>query len=265
MGTEHEEINPLTVGQTKWESDLWPSEGLFSNFFLNKKWKTKKNNRFADWLIELANGSFSLSTDGFFKSVKKLLSKEVEIYTVLRQQARKEVSEFHHFFIRFPYIKLSSSQYTILPIKIYCVQTGIFCKNSLQWPHRDQSAGGGVVVIRSCSYQIQIKSYHQSALEQASVAVWRNVEKNTYTVLQINISKYFIGKNKQNFVFFVSFFFRSFFFLSISLTLISRWRRLFSPPYRVICYVLFHYAGFPDWFIFLESNATLLCKSKRSL
>ena len=22
MGTEHEEINPLTVGQTKWESDL---------------------------------------------------------------------------------------------------------------------------------------------------------------------------------------------------------------------------------------------------
>ena len=99
-----------------------------------------------------------------------------------------------------------------MPIKIYCVQTGIFCKSSLQWPHRDQFAGGGVVVIRSFSYQIQIKSDHQSALEQVSVAVWKNVEKNTYTVLQINISNYFIGKNKQNFVFFVSFFFRSFFF-----------------------------------------------------
>ena len=32
VGTEHEEINSL--GQTKWESDLWPFEGP-------KKWKTK--------------------------------------------------------------------------------------------------------------------------------------------------------------------------------------------------------------------------------
>ena len=114
-----------------------------------------------------------------------------------------------------------------------------------------------MVVTELCSYQIQIKSDHQSALEQVSVAVWRNVEKNTYTVLQIHISKYFIGKNKQNLDFFVCFFFR-FFFLSISLTLISRPRRLLSPPYRVICYVLFHYAGFPDRFIFLESNTTTL-------
>ena len=34
VGTEHEEINSL--GQTKWESDLWPFEGP-------KKWKKKKN------------------------------------------------------------------------------------------------------------------------------------------------------------------------------------------------------------------------------
>ena len=32
VGTEHEEINSL--GQTKWESDLWPFEGP-------KKWKKK--------------------------------------------------------------------------------------------------------------------------------------------------------------------------------------------------------------------------------
>ena len=38
VGTEHEEINSL--GQTKWESDLWPFEGP-------KKWK-KKTRRFAN-------------------------------------------------------------------------------------------------------------------------------------------------------------------------------------------------------------------------
>ena len=59
--------------------------------------------------------------DAFFKSMETFLNKEVEIYAILRQQARKMVSEFHHFFIPSPFIKLSSSQYTILPIKIYCV------------------------------------------------------------------------------------------------------------------------------------------------
>ena len=43
VGTEHEEINSL--GQTKWESDLWPFEGP-------KKWKKKKTRRFANWLNE---------------------------------------------------------------------------------------------------------------------------------------------------------------------------------------------------------------------
>ena len=83
-----------------------------------------------------------------------------------------------------------------------------------------------MVVTELCSYQIQIKSDHQSALEQVSVAVWRNVEKNTYTVLQIHISKYFIGKNKQNFDFFVCFFFRFFFSFHIS--------NLDQPPASIV-------------------------------
>ena len=37
----------------------------------------KKKNRFADWLIELANRSFGLSTDASLKSVKKFLDKKV--------------------------------------------------------------------------------------------------------------------------------------------------------------------------------------------
>ena len=35
--------------------------------------------KFADWLIELANRGFSMSTDAFLKSVKKFLNKEVRI------------------------------------------------------------------------------------------------------------------------------------------------------------------------------------------
>ena len=42
VGTEHQEI--ISVGQTKWESDLWPLEGP-------QKWK-KKHRRFEDWLNE---------------------------------------------------------------------------------------------------------------------------------------------------------------------------------------------------------------------
>ena len=34
---------------------------------------------FADWQIELANRGFGMSTDAFFKSVKKFLDKEVGI------------------------------------------------------------------------------------------------------------------------------------------------------------------------------------------
>ena len=81
MGTEHEEIN--TAGQTKLESDLWPSDwGPFPKLFLNIKWRKKS---FADWLIELANCSFGMSTDAFLKSVKKFLDKEVRIIPFLKQ------------------------------------------------------------------------------------------------------------------------------------------------------------------------------------
>ena len=43
--------------------------------FFNEKQKQKKK-QFADWLIELANRGFGLSTDAFLKSVKKFLDKE---------------------------------------------------------------------------------------------------------------------------------------------------------------------------------------------
>ena len=40
---------------------------------------------FADWLIELANCGFGMSTDAFLKSVKKFLDKEVRIIPFLKQ------------------------------------------------------------------------------------------------------------------------------------------------------------------------------------
>ena len=46
-----------------------------SSFFF--KIKNKEKNSFADWLIELANRGFGMSTDAFLKSVKKFLDKEV--------------------------------------------------------------------------------------------------------------------------------------------------------------------------------------------
>ena len=39
----------------------------------------RKKKSFADWLIELANRGFGMSTDAFLKSVKKFLVKEVRI------------------------------------------------------------------------------------------------------------------------------------------------------------------------------------------
>ena len=45
MGTEHEKVN--TAGQTKWESDLWPSDwGPFASFF-SKRLKQAEY----DWYI----------------------------------------------------------------------------------------------------------------------------------------------------------------------------------------------------------------------
>ena len=65
------------------------------------------------------------------------------------------------------------------------------------------------------------------------------------------------------FVLFVSPFFFFIFFLSTFPTLVSR-SRSFAHHTPVIIYVLFHDAGFPGRLIFLESNARLLCKCKRS-
>ena len=47
-----------------------------SFFFLIKN---EEKNSFADWVIELANRGFGMSTDAFLKSVKKFLDKEVRI------------------------------------------------------------------------------------------------------------------------------------------------------------------------------------------
>ena len=41
------------------------------------KIKNEEKKSFADWLIELANRGFGMSTDAFLKSVKKFLDKEV--------------------------------------------------------------------------------------------------------------------------------------------------------------------------------------------
>ena len=41
--------------------------------------KKEEKNTFADWLIELENRGFGMSTDAFLKSVKKFLDKEVSV------------------------------------------------------------------------------------------------------------------------------------------------------------------------------------------
>ena len=49
------------------------------------KIKNEERKSFADWLIELANCGFGMSTDAFLKSVKKFLDKEVRIIPFLKQ------------------------------------------------------------------------------------------------------------------------------------------------------------------------------------
>ena len=73
----------------------------------------------------------------------------------------------------------------------------------------------------------------------------KNEGKNWFADWLIELACY-----RKNIRIFVSFF--SHFFLPTSPTL------LISP--LVICYVLFHDARFPGWFIFLGSNARPLCK-----
>ena len=73
----------------------------------------------------------------------------------------------------------------------------------------------------------------------------KSEEKNWFADWLIELAFY-----RKNIRIFLSFF--SHFFLPTSPTL------LISP--LVICYVLFHDARFPGWFIFLESNDRPLCK-----
>ena len=47
--------------------------------------KDEERKSFSDWLIELANRGFRMSTDAFLKSVKKFLNKEVRIIPFLKQ------------------------------------------------------------------------------------------------------------------------------------------------------------------------------------
>ena len=49
------------------------------------KIKNEERKSFADWLIELANCGFGMSTDAFLKSVKKFLDKEVRIIPFSKQ------------------------------------------------------------------------------------------------------------------------------------------------------------------------------------
>ena len=49
------------------------------------KIKNEERKSFADWLIELANCGFGMSTDAFLRSVKTFLDKKVRIIPVLKQ------------------------------------------------------------------------------------------------------------------------------------------------------------------------------------
>ena len=55
----------------------------------------KKERSFADWLIELANCGFGMSTDAFLKSVKKFLDKEVRIIAGLPRARSARGTEPH--------------------------------------------------------------------------------------------------------------------------------------------------------------------------
>ena len=66
--------------------------------FFNEKQKQKK--QLADWLIELANRGFGLSTDAFLKSVKKFLDKEARTipFKTASQESGFGVSSFFYSF-----------------------------------------------------------------------------------------------------------------------------------------------------------------------
>ena len=103
-----------------------------------------KKKQFADWLIELANRGFGLSTDAFLKSVKKFLDKEARTipFKTASQESGFGVSSFFLFLpLLLNYLPVYNFDSNFLR---FIEQTGISCKSSLQWPHH-QSAGDGVV------------------------------------------------------------------------------------------------------------------------
>ena len=115
-----------------------------------------------------------------------------------------------------------------------------------------------MVVIRSCSYQIQIKSDHQSALAQVSFAVWRNIEKNIFTVLQINVSKYFLGSiNRILSLLLVSFFFFFFPFHISNLDQPLASVVLPTIPSRLLCFVSLCWVPRSIYIFEIECHSTL--------
>ena len=98
------------------------------------KIKNEEKKSFADWLIELANRGFGMSTDAFLKSVKKFLDKEVRIIPFLKQPLTSQ-SLVTFYFTMLGYIFGIDSQTTLqvqeklisrLPVELY-VQLCCFC------------------------------------------------------------------------------------------------------------------------------------------
>ena len=79
----------------------------------------KKKKSFADWLIELANRGFGMSTDAFLKSVKNFLDKEVRIMPFNNRSRSPPYPSIPQSFIMF---------YFTMPGYIF----GIVCHTTLQ-------------------------------------------------------------------------------------------------------------------------------------
>ena len=102
------------------------------------KIKNEERKSSADWLIELANCGFGMSTDAFLESVKKFLDKEVRIIPFLKQPLAFPTipqSFVMFYFTMLGYIFGIACQTTFqvqeklisrLPVEIY-VQLRCFC------------------------------------------------------------------------------------------------------------------------------------------
>ena len=92
-------------------------EGPSLVFFLTKNENNNKK-RFTDWVIELANCGFGLSTDAFLKSVKKFLDKGVRTISLACLEIRSRNEEA----INSKRIRINSLKafYSLL-LDIYCL------------------------------------------------------------------------------------------------------------------------------------------------